>query len=448
MSIKCKVDNLTLLERNHIVKTLQFNKKENPRFKNRQLSATIYPYYIDNDNEFAYLPFYWAQQNIKCALRPERESFDNNFPSTFTGKLRDMQKEVKKEVINYFNKTGCCWLSIYTGAGKTFTSINIACTVKLKTLVVCHRVNLINQWKDSITKGCKDVIVQILSGVNKIDDDAQFYIINAINVKKRDHSSYRNIGFLIVDEVHVMATGKMVEAFQYVTPRYCLALSATPYRNDGLDIVLHTYFGENKIIRTLQREHTVFKITTKFKPDVKLNYDGSTDWGSVIQSQAKNKDRNNLIVNIIKFFKERNILVLSKRIEQIDYIVKELRSNGEDVTCFKGNKQDYNPNARIMVATISKAGVGFDHPKMDTLILAGDVEGYFIQYLGRVFRREEVHPIIFDIIDDFGSFKRHYYTRKKIYEDHGGKISTFTSLNVSKRINIDINEFNKVFQNN
>ena len=88
------------------------------------------------------------------------------------------------------------------------------------------------------------------------------------------------------------------------------------------------------------------------------------------------------------------MLILSKRIEQIDYIVKELRSKGEDVTCFKGNKQDYNPNARIMVATISKAGVGFDHPKMDTLILAGDVEGYFIQYLGRVFRREDVHPII------------------------------------------------------
>ena len=37
MSIKCKVDDLTLLERNNIVKTLQFNKKENQRFKNRQV---------------------------------------------------------------------------------------------------------------------------------------------------------------------------------------------------------------------------------------------------------------------------------------------------------------------------------------------------------------------------------------------------------------------------
>lgn len=438
------MEELELFERNNIVKTLQFNKKENPRFKNRQVSATIYPYYIDDENIFAYLPFFWSQHNIKIAKRPERNDYINNFPSTFVGKLRDMQKEVKKEVIKYFNKDGCCWLSLYTGAGKTFTSINIACNIKLKTLIICHRVNLINQWKTSIEKGCNDVIVQILSGVNKIDEDAQFYIINAINVKKRGHEAYKNIGFLIVDEVHVMATGKMVEAFQYITPRYCLALSATPYRTDGLDVVLHTYFGENKIVRTLNRDHTVFKVTTKFKPEVKLNFDGSTDWGSVIQSQAKNIERNNLIINIVRFFNNRNILILSKRIEQIDYIVKELRKFAEDVTCFKGNKQDYNPNARIMVATISKAGVGFDHPKMDTLILASDVEGYFIQYLGRVFRREDVHPIIFDIVDDFNSFKRHYYTRKKIYEDHGGNILTFNSNNV-KKININIDNFNNFF---
>ena len=139
------------------------------------------------------------------------------------------------------------------------------------------------------------------------------------------------------------------------------------------------------------------------------------------------------------------ILILSKRIEQIDYISKELRKYGEDITCFKGNKQDYNKDARIMIATISKAGVGFDHPKMDTLILATDVEGYFIQYLGRVFRREDVHPIIFDIVDNFNSFTRHYYTRKKIYEDHGGKIIPFNSKKVCEHFKLDNSEFNNFF---
>ena len=95
MSIKCKVEELTLKERNTIVTKLQFNKKENPRFKSRGVSATIYPYFVDDDNEYTYLPMNWALNNIACAKRPERTDFVDNFPSTFKGQLRPIQKEVK-----------------------------------------------------------------------------------------------------------------------------------------------------------------------------------------------------------------------------------------------------------------------------------------------------------------------------------------------------------------
>ena len=438
MSIVCNINNLTLEERTIVVQNLQFNKKVNPRFKNQAISNTIYPYNIEGDN--IYLPFYWCTQNIACCKRPLRNNYTIDFFPKFKGQLRPLQKEVKKEMLRYLNDSGCCWLSLYTGGGKTFTSINLACSIKLKTIIITHRVNLINQWKDSIEKGCTEgVIVQVLTGVNKIDENAQFYIMNAINVKKRDILDYKNIGFLVVDEVHVMATKVMVEAFQYITPRYCLALSATPYRSDGLDEVLYTYFSKNKIIKKLNKPHTVFKVMTEFVPKFKLNYDGSTDWSSVIESMCNDEGRNDIIIKIIQLFKERNFLILSKRIDQIDYLSKKLREKGESVTCFKGNKQKYNSDSRILIATISKAGVGFDHPKMDALILASDVEEYFIQYLGRVFRREDVHPIIFDLVDNFNSLKRHYYTRKKVYEDSGGEILKFNKNNIEKITNNFIN---------
>ena len=308
MSILCDINKLTLEERTNVVRNLQFNKKVNPRFKNQSISATIYPYNIDGDN--VYLPFYWAQQNISCSKRPPRDKYNCDFFPKFKGTLRPLQKEVKKEVVGYMNKSGCCWLSLYTGGGKTYTSINIACSIKLKTIVITHRVNLMNQWVDSINNGCTDgVIVQILTGVNKINKDAQFYVMNAINVKKRDISDYKDVGFLIVDEVHVMATKVMVEAFQYITPRYCLALSATPYRSDGLDEVLYTYFSKNKIIKTLNKPHTVFKVNTKFVPEFKLNYDGTTDWSSVIESQCGSESRNGIIIKIVQMFKDRNFLI-------------------------------------------------------------------------------------------------------------------------------------------
>ena len=47
---------------------------------------------------------------------------------------------------------------------------------------------------------------------------------------------------------------------------------------------------------------------------------------------------------------------------------------------------------------------------MDALVLASDVEEYLCsiseEYLG-----EDVHPIIFDLVDNFNSLKRHYYTK-------------------------------------
>ena len=52
---------------------------------------------------------------------------------------------------------------------------------------------------------------------------------------KKNFDTFKCIGTLIADEVHVMATGKLSQAFYYVQPRYCLGLSATPYRSDGMD---------------------------------------------------------------------------------------------------------------------------------------------------------------------------------------------------------------------
>ena len=46
--------------------------------------------------------------------------------TTFNGNLRPLQKEVRKEALSLLNKRGSCILSLYTGAGKTITAINIA----------------------------------------------------------------------------------------------------------------------------------------------------------------------------------------------------------------------------------------------------------------------------------------------------------------------------------
>jgi superfamily II DNA or RNA helicase len=315
-------------------------------------------------------------------------------------------------------------LGNFTVTHNTAMSIYIASKINLKTLVVCHRIVLINQWKDSIKRFCPNSTVQILNSKSKIQDN-DFYIINAVNIPKHNKDFYKDIGFVIVDEAHLIMAEKISRCMRYLLPRYVLGLSATPYRNDGLDILMELYFGKNRIERKLFRRHIVYKICTNIKPDVKLNRMGKVDWGSVIDSISNNIERNEMIISVIKYFKDKVFLVLCKRVSQAEYILKRLIQENENVTTLIGNQQEYKKESRILVGTAQKVGTGFDHPLLNSLILACDVEQYFIQYLGRVFRRNDTVPCIFDFVDNYGLLQKHFKTRKDIYIEHGGEIKDF-----------------------
>jgi len=229
----------------------------------------------------------------------------------------------------------------------------------------------------------------------------------------------------VVHNCHLIMADKLSQCMRYLTPRYMLGLSATPYRTDGLDILIDMYFGKHKIVRKLFRKHTVYRYNTGFKPEVKINKMGKVDWSSVLESQCGNTERNETIVKLVKFFPERTFLILCKRVEQAKYIEQRLTEEKEDVTSLIGSKQEFEQASRILVGTVQKTGVGFDHPRLNTLILASDVEQYFVQYLGRVFRREDTEPVIIDLVDNYSLLYKHFQTRNSVYIEHGGIVKDF-----------------------
>ena len=95
------------------------------------------------------------------------------------------------------------------------------------------------------------------------------------------------------------------------------------------------------------------------------------------------------------------------------------------MTSLLGSNNKFDEKCRILVATVQKCGVGFSHDVLDALVIASDMEEYFIQYLARVMRTEQVKPIVFDIVDNHKSLKKHFSTRKKIYTQAGGVIKDF-----------------------
>ncbi|OUW95990.1 MAG: hypothetical protein CBD97_01915 [Pelagibacteraceae bacterium TMED237] len=378
----------------------------------------LFPYVIDN--KYIRLPF--AYGVLIGFNRPIREIFSSTNVQ-FIGKLREEQKEVRKEALKVLSKTGSVMISAYPGFGKTCGAIDLATSIKFKTLIIVNKIVLIKQWKESILKFCPESCIQIITPKDKFNDNAEFYIINAQNVEKMGRNFFDDIGTLIIDEAHMIMAETLSKCMNFITPRYLIGLTATPYRPDGLNILLELYFGVHKIVRKLYRKHTVYKIETGYKPPVERDIKTKRlNWNLILDSQAKNDYRNDSIVDLIIGWKDRNFLVLVKRVEQGLYIVNSLKEAGEYVTHLIGANQEFDTEARILVGTCQKVGVGFDHSKLDTLLLAADIEEYFVQYLGRIFRTKDNEPIVFDLIDNNPTLRKHFDTRMRVYKEHGGCI--------------------------
>jgi superfamily II DNA or RNA helicase len=418
MSISSHLNNISNEQREKINNELKItiqNKFGPPKY--------IYPYDLDDEDNLT-LPFAYGATQIKIP-RKKREEF-TNFKIKFTGQLRPEQQEIKKEAINILNKLGSIIISLYTGGGKTITSINIAASIGFKILVIVNKLVLIKQWEESINNFCPDAIVQKLTPKSILNEDAHFYIVNAINVPKFTKNFFSDIGTLIIDESHLILAETLSKSLHCIQPRYLIALSATPYRVDGLNQLFDLYFGPYKVVRQMYRQHTVYKIETGFRPEVEISEKtGRINWGVVLDSQANDENRNNLIVKISKKFSNRNILILTKRITQAEYLYKKILESGEYVTSLFGSNQEFDKNARILIGTTSKCSTGFDHAKLDTLILSCDMDQYFMQSLGRIFRVPDNEPIVFDLVDNNPILKKHYKSREEVYKSVGGIIKNF-----------------------
>lgn len=417
MSIKINIGNLSMKQKQKIDSDLTIKLKDNFGGKNNIGNAeTIYPYTIvEND---IILPFNYTKRTLKLP------SSIISFPPVdikFTAKLRKKQEKVKKEAITYLNKYNSIIISAHTGFGKSITAIKLCSKISLKTLIIIpNKSVLITQWKESFERFCDNLDCQIIKTNSKIRD-CPVYIINGMIMPKIPLSFYKNIGCVVVDEAHLMMSKKMYKSLEMVQPKYLIGLTATPYRPDSLDILLKLYFGKDVIYRKLNQPHIVHMIRTNFSPKIQKTPQGRLDWNAILQSQAEDENRNEMLASIAKKFQDRIILILCKRLPQIDILYEKLKDT-EHVTTMIGKNKNYDKNARILICTFQKGGVGFDHPSLDMIILGGDVEEYYIQYIGRCFRREDVMPIIIDPVDDNKTLEKHWLTRKKVYLEHGGKI--------------------------
>jgi superfamily II DNA or RNA helicase len=369
------------------------------------------------------------------AYRPMRK-YLGSIVHNFVGSLREEQRECRDKALSLLQTEKTAILSCYTGFGKTVTAINMAGKIKLRTLIVVPKKTLLQQWADEVALFLPTARVLVIepSSIKKLDPSniADVCIVNGCNVRKVAPEFLAQFGFVIVDEAHLHMTERGSENLLHLTPRYLLGVTATPYREDGYNALFRLFFGEHVVKYALNKHHVVYKVKTGFVPDEKKylkvgpNFKSKLDWNGMLNEQAKNEPRNQLIVDIVRKFSDRVFLILVKRVEHGQLLLESLEQLGEKVTSLLGKQQEFDRDARILVGTNSKIGTGFNHPKLDTLLCACDMVSYYVQFLGRVMRRKDVKPIVFDLVDSHPTLKKHFEKRLKVYNKHGGDVVKFT----------------------
>jgi superfamily II DNA or RNA helicase len=227
-------------------------------------------------------------------------------------------------------------------------------------------------------------------------------------------------GQVIVDECHHLPAVSFERVLNEVKARYVVGLTATPYRRDGHQPIIHMQCGpirfsihpKSQYARTQFKHHLICK-TTDFAMG---NADDAIQ--DIFADLVKDERRNALILaDVRQALKEgRSPVLLTERKEHLDILANGLRSEVKHLIVLSGGLSAKerreamerlaaipHDEVRLIAATGRYLGEGFDDSRLDTLILAMPFswKGTIVQYAGRLHREHPgKHEVrVYDYID-------------------------------------------------
>lgn len=378
--------------------------------------------------KYMYLPKYYGISKFGIPpISNIKEQFGTSVNFLFNGKLRDYQIETCNTILKYLLIKQSGLANIYTGWGKTCGALWIASQLNLKTLIIVHTENLLNQWRERITDflGIPAEEIGIIQGPNKTVENKKICIgmIQSISMKEYSNETFRDFGFSIFDEVHFTPSRVFSKIFYKIGTKYNLGLSATLVRKDGLTKVIKYFLGEVIVNLKLSILTPSIKLYyTNIEPlQEKTMINGKINMAGMINDLCDSFQRNLEIVKIIKekYLENRKILVLTDRRNHCSDLKRLLGDNYSIGLYYGGMKNDAlkeSNKKRIIIATYQIASVGYDNPELDTLIFASPKTN-IEQAIGRILRQEnENEPEVIDIIDAWSIFNNLFFNRMKFYK--------------------------------
>ncbi len=237
-----------------------------------------------------------------------------------------------------------------------------------------------------------------------------------------------NYGHIVVDECHHLSAFSFDAILKRAKAKYVLGLTATPIRRDGQQPIIFMQCGPTRHTaakpagapQTLER---VFVTRPRFlSAAVVVSPDAGIQ--EVFRTLAVDDARTARIAEeIVDAYQQgRMILVLTERTERTErtehltaieaalgrqvqnLVTLQGRSSKKQRVAALARLEALAPGApRVLLSTGKLVGEGFDHPPLDTLVLAMPIswKGTLQQYAGRLHREHagKTHVQIVDFVD-------------------------------------------------
>ena len=353
---------------------------------------------------------------IAVDLRDERFSGEP-INISFVGTLRLDQEAAVAGVLHHDTGVLCA----PTAFGKTVTAAAMIARRGVNTLVLVHRTELLIQWQERLQTFLgvgKGAVGTIGGGKAQLTGKIDIAVMQSVSRQGDVNPLVENYGQVIVDECHHVGAVSFDAILKRTKAKYVLGLTATPIRRDGLQPIIFMHCGP---VRYTAAKPTGAPQHLEVLPRSRLTrIDLPTDVGiqDVFRYLASDHVRTEAIADEVRqaVAQGRKVLVLTGRTEHLDAIKAALdglepapfvlhgRMSKKQRAALVADLDALPPDApRALLSTGKLVGEGFDHPPLDTLVLAMPVswKGTLQQYAGRLHREcpSKTDVRIIDFVD-------------------------------------------------
>ena len=354
-------------------------------------------------------------------LLDDQRSEGNAVPLQFHGQLSPTQEQAASALL-------ADDMGIFVappGTGKTVVGAFVIAKRGRSTLILVHRKPLLEQWvaKLSLFLGiAPKEIGQLGGGKRKPTGRVDVAMIQSLVRQNSVSDIVAHYGHVVIDECHHLPAVSFEKVLAESTARYITALTATPYRRDGHQPIIHMQCGptrftvksKNQAAQQPFRHRLICRDTNFAAADLDRTASISEVYAALVADEARNRQ---IVEDVTRSVRAgRSPIVLTERRDHLDHLAAQLRSVVNHLVILHGGMSAKErrtalatlaklpDNAeRLIVATGRYIGEGFDDARLDTLFLAMPVawKGTLVQYAGRL---QRLHPDktevrIFDYVD-------------------------------------------------